>query len=418
MTAREFLKLFFPDERLVTGAFFSDQPLQVEPGDTVGIVLLGAGGPRSLKEVKPFLYNKYMDPVTTDMPVSGVFRHWLSQWLSTLRSRKTVSEYETLGGGSAENRLFEEQAEALESLMNERYSMLSGVTFKTYLAMRYWHPTSEAAALAMQADGVNKVILLPLSPQYSKMTTGSSLAYWWQLGQTREMPAWPTRSVKEYAIHPKYIQSIHDRINEGLQRFSKKVRPDVHLAFSAPGTPLHVLKEERDPYCCLIHSTVDYVMSSRTDQRSFSISFHGKAFGPAMHLTPDTTEKLHELAEQPGRNVLVVPLSFVTDHHSTAYELDIAMREEARVAGIERFEVTAGLNNHPLLMEAFSDAVISALEFPHPIDPYSSGDGAPVVYNDLENSTNEAPCSLCGVKAGVKVWTGGTYRVFVDKKEG
>ena len=416
MTAREFLKLFLPDERLVTGEFFSSDPLQVESGDTVGIVLLGAGGPRSLKEVKPFLYHKYMDPVTTDMPLSGIFRHWFSQWLSTLRSRKTIKEYEATGEGAVENRLYEELAEALQSLLNEKYGVQLGVTFKTYLAMRYWHPTSEAAALAMQADNVNKAILLPLSPQYSKMTTGSSLAYWWQLNQKNERPGWSTRSVKEYAIHPKYIQAINDRINEGLQRFTRQARADVHLVFSAPSTPLHVMKKEKDPYCCLIHSTVDYIMSNRTDHRSFSISFHGKAFGPAVRLTPDTTDKLRELAQQPGKNVLVVPLSFLTDHHSSAYELDIEMREEARIAGIDRFEVTAGLNNHPLVVEALSEAITSTLEFSHPIEAYSSGDGAPFV---LQNDNREGvQCSLCGLKAGVKTWTEGTYQVTVDKKMG
>ena len=407
MTARDFLKLFIPDDRLVSGGYFQSEPIKIESGDTVGVVLLGSGGPRSEKEVKPFLYNQYMDPVTTDMPFGGIFRHWFSQLLATLRSRKVARDFEALGGGAPENRLYQEQAESLETLLNERFQIPYGVTFKTYLAMRFWHPTSEAAALTMLADGVNKVVLLPLSPQYSKMTTGSSVGFWWQLGQQKEIPDWPTVLINEYAIHPKYIQAINDRINEGLQRFNRQLRNKVHLAFCAPGTPLQVMKQERDRYCCLLHNTVDRLMSGRKDGNTFSVSFLGNASGPTEWLSPFLEDTIDKLAGQEERNVLVIPLSFATDTITSAYELDIVMRKRAKEAGISQFEVAAGLNNHPLFIEALAEASTAALQFPFSVDPYGTGDGASMMLQQPAVSVNsESKCAHCGHRINAKSWEG------------
>src|SRR5690606_25358484 len=190
----------------------------------------------------------FMDPAIIDMPVAGIFRHWISSFVARTRSKKVAKDYELIGGGSPINRLTNEQAQSLEKLLNETYGKPSGVRFRTYIAMRYWHPFSEEAAAQMVEDGVDKVVLLPLYPQYSKTTTGSSLVYWWMLEQEKEIPAWPTTQVIEYAANPKYVQSISERIDEALQRFPKETRDDVHILFSAHGTPVREMKERRDPY--------------------------------------------------------------------------------------------------------------------------------------------------------------------------
>ena len=374
MTPRDFLKRYRYDERLVTGAYFPSDPLPIERGDKVGVVLMNLGGPHEQGDVEPFLYNLFMDPAIIDIPVGGVLRHWLSRAISKTRSKSVGKDYEVIGGGSPINSLTQEQAESLEALLNERYGQAAGAQFRTYIAMRYWKPTSEEAARQMRADGIGKVLLLPLYPQYSKTTTGSSLIYWWVLEKEGEIPTWPTTQVFEYAANPKYVQALSERIDEGLQRFPKEIRADVRLLFSAHGTPVREMKERRDPYCCLIHSTVDRVMAQRQHDRPYHVAFQSKV-GPAEWLTPSTPDQLETLAKEGHRAVLVIPVAFVTDHIETAYELDVEVREEAEHFGIEHYEVTSGLNCHPLFIEALGEATAAQLLLPGTVG-MASGDGA------------------------------------------
>ena len=374
MTPRDFLKQYQYDKRLVTGAYYPSAPLPIEPSDKIGVVLMNLGGPRNRDEVEPFLYNLFMDPAIIDIPVGGVFRHWLSRAISKTRAKSVGKDYEVIGGGSPINQLTEEQAASLEALLNEQYGRAADVQFRTYIAMRYWKPESEETARRMQADGINKVLLLPLYPQYSKTTTGSSLVYWWMLEKEGEIPTWPTTQVFEYAANPKYVQALSERIDEGLQRFPKDVRPDVRLLFSAHGTPVREMKERRDPYCCLVHSTVDRVMAYREQDRPYHVAFQSKV-GPAEWLTPSTPHQLEELAKEGHRAVLVIPVAFVTDHIETAYELDVEVREEAEAFGIEHYEVTSGLNCHPLFIAALGEATAAQLLLPGQ-DEQAAGDGA------------------------------------------
>lgn len=376
MTPRQFLSKYRYDSRLVTGKFFPSEPLRVERGDRVGVVLLNLGGPNRTEDVEPFLYNLFMDPAIIDIPLPKVFRHSLCKYVAAKRSQSVAKDYEMIGGGSPINRLTREQAQTLEVLLNEKYGQPAGVTFRTYIAMRYWHPFSEEAAEQMRQDGINKVVLLPLYPHYSKTTTGASLLYWWRLQEEGEIPRWETTYVFEYAANPKYVQALSERIDEALQRFPRGVRDGVQLIFSAHGTPVKEMKVRRDPYCCLVHSTVDRVMAHRGYDRPFHVSFQSKV-GPAEWLTPSTPEKIEELAKEGQTALLVVPVAFVTDHIETAYELDIEVRAEAETLGIEHFEVTSGLNCHPLFIAALGEAVAAQLLLPEGLDaPGASGDGA------------------------------------------
>lgn len=375
MTPLQFLRRYQYDQRLVTGQFFPSEPLQIERGDRIGVVLLNLGGPACGEDVAPFLYNLFMDPAIIDIPVRGIVRHWLCRLIASRRSKSVQKDYEVIGGGSPINRLTREQARSLEALLNDRYGKPAGVSFKTYIAMRYWHPFSEEAAAQMQQDGIDKVVLLPLYPQYSKTTTGASLVYWWHLQETGEIPTWKTTYVQEYAANPRYVQAVSERIDEALQRFPRSVRDNVHLLFSAHGTPVREMKERRDPYCCLVHATVDRVMACRRNDRPFHVAFQSKV-GPAEWLTPSTPDKIKELAAEGHAALLVIPIAFVTDHVETAFELDVEVREEAEHAGIEHFEVTSGLNCHPLFLEALGEATAAQLHLPGGVGRVSEeGDG-------------------------------------------
>lgn len=363
MNVRQFLKLYKYDERLVTGAYYPLEPLDAKAGDTIGVVLFNLGGPRTLSEVEPFLHNLFMDPAIIDIPLGGVLRHWLSKLISSTRSKKVCKDYEKIGGGSPINRLTEEQAKNLEMALNRTFGEPNKVRFRVYIAMRYWKPFTEVAVQKMQEDGIDKVVLLPLYPHYSKTTTGSSLIYWWTLEQEQEIPAWPTAYIPEYATHPKYIQAISARIDETIERFPEYVRKQIQLVFSAHGTPVNEMKVRRDPYCCLIHATVEAVMDFRQHDYPFHVAFQSKV-GPEEWLTPSTPDKLQELAEANHDTVLIIPVAFVTDHIETAFELDMLIREQAQEFGIKYYEVMGGLNSHPLFIEALSEAVISQVTLP------------------------------------------------------
>ena len=413
MTPRQYLKTYQYDSRLVTGGYYPADALSVGRGDTIGVVLFHLGSPDAAESVRPFLYNLFMDPVLLDLPGGGIARPWLSRLMASICAKSVRKEYEAIGGGSPVNRLAEEQAESLETLLNSRYGQAAAVTFRTYVAMRYWHPFSEEAARQMRRDGVDKVVLLPLFPQYSKTTTGSALAYWWRLEQQGEIPRWPTTHVAEYAAHPKYVQAVSERIDEALQRFDRWHRDGVPLLFSAHGTPLKEMQERSDPYCCLVHTTVDQVMAYRGHDRPFHVAFHGK-MGPAEWLTPGTPETLKTLAEQGHTSVLVVPVALVMEHLETTYALDIEVREQAARAGLTHFEVMPALNCHPLFIEALAEATLAQLTIPQPLEwtkGVSSG-AAPIKlfpsraarshYDPMERCTR---CPQCRYLAKAHRWT-------------
>ncbi|MEZ4701939.1 MAG: ferrochelatase [Rhodothermales bacterium] len=415
MTPRQFLTYYQYDDRLISGAFYASDPLALEHGDKVGVVLFNLGGPYKRADVAPFLYNLFMDPAIIDIPLKGSWRHWLATFIAKTRGRKLRQDYEAIGGGSPINRLTQEQATELESHLNEVYGRSAGVSFRTYVAMRYWHPTSEEAVRRMQQDGITKVLLLPMYPQYSKTSAGSSFLYWWTLEQANEIPYWPTSYVYEYAANPKYIQAISERIDEGLQRFPREIRGDVELVFSAHGTPIREMRDRHDPYCCHIHRSVEQVMALRGYDRPHHVGFQSKV-GPAEWLSPSLPGKLKELAQAGRKAVLVNPMGFVCDHVGTQFELDMEVREQAEGYGITHYEVTRGLNNHPLFIEALGEVVVSQIRMPAGEGAMGSGDGAPATREGYPlRPLNELPrfdaseacrrCQQCDASVEAKKWT-------------
>jgi ferrochelatase len=221
------------------------------------------------------------------------------------------------------------------------------------------------------------------------------------LAENGEIPKWPAAYVYEYAAHPKLISAISERIDETLLQFPDDVRAQVELVFSAHGTPVREMKQRRDPYCCLIHSTVQEVMNLRNNDRPFHVAFQSKV-GPAEWLTPSTPDKLKELAEGGKKAVLIIPVAFVTDHVETAFELDIEIREEAETFGIEHYKVTGGLNTNPLFIEALSEAAVSQVKFP--------GSNKKTFYFDLpkyKQTDRLCRCHQCEKITEAVCWTSG-----------
>lgn len=413
MTPFEYLRVYDCDRRVLRGDFYSTSPLRVEEGERVGVVLFNLGGPRTLDDVESFLYNLLMDPAVLDRPRTRWIRHWMAKALAHARAHTLRDHYEVIGGGSPLTRLTAEQSRGLQAHLNEYYGEPTGVDFRTYRAMRYWHPFSEEAAQQMVEDGIDNVVLLPLFPQYSASTTGSSLAYWNALNEAGEIPSWPTTAALEYAANPKYVQAISERIDEALQRFPAPVRDEVALIFSAHATPFRPMNERGDSYCCHVHSTVEQVMRRRDTNRPFHTAFQSLV-GPSLRLSPSISEILEALADGGRRAVLIVPITFVTDHVNTSYELDIEARQRAESLGVDHFEVTAGLNTHPLFIEALGEATVAQLDLPLDLDQLRVG-GDGLAQNYPLHPLRERPrhrldgvsarCSGCGSEEGARRWT-------------
>jgi len=235
----------------------------------------------------------------------------------------------------------------------------------------------------------------------SKTTTGASLSYWKELEKAGEIPDWPTSYVFEYAAYPKYVEAISDRIDEGLKKFPEEIRDDVHLLFSAHGTPVKEMKQRRDPYCCLVHSSVKHVMEHREFDRDFTTAFQSKV-GPAEWLTPGTPDELIRLHEEEGKDaILVIPIAFVTEHIETSYELAIEIPEELEEDDdvvIPHYHVMPALNSHPKFIETLAEVTAAQLNLPEAPAPWST---RPC----FKSKDRDIRCHQCQRIAEARNWT-------------
>ena len=374
MSPRDYIQHDPTGAPAVPGVPSSPAPIPVDEGDCIGVVCMSTGGPTSLHEVYDHLYRRYMDPALLYLPIGGFVRSAFARLMANLRHSYVATQYEMIGGQSPLVPLVQEQAHALSSRLR-RLSPSTGATFRTYTAHRYGPSHFADTVKAMQDDGVDKVILLPMSAQYGHQRAASWLRYWSALVETGEIPDWPTTAIHEFAIHPDYVQAIRERIDEAMQRFDASIRPDIHLLFTAEGVPTSEVDRHRDPSCCLTTATIDHVMQRRGRDRPFHIAFQNPV-GPSRQLVPSVQQAIETLAQRGARATLTVPITYLTGCIETHVDLDIDLREQAMEAGIEAFEVTQALNSHPLLIDALAEVTLAQCQFRTVSERATEGDGA------------------------------------------
>jgi protoporphyrin/coproporphyrin ferrochelatase len=316
--------------------------------ETIGVVLLNLGGPDSLDAVEPFLFNLFSDPDIIDFPGSFLFRKRLAKLISTRRSPGVIKQYAEIGGKSPLKDYTLQQASLLEQKLNEQ------MPAKVYVAMRYWKPFTEEALDAIERDGIKKVILLPLYPQFSKATTTSSLKEWEK--QLKERGTKLDYSlIEHYYDQPTYIDAFVERVQQGLERFPEDVRGEVNILFSAHGTPMKLVKQG-DPYSHQIAKTVDAIMKRGEFKQQHALCYQSKV-GPLKWLTPSTPDMIADLASKGVKHMLLVPVAFASDHLETLFELGIEYRRQASERGVLQYEITEGLNDSPKFIQALSELV-------------------------------------------------------------
>ena len=320
--------------------------------ETVGVVLLNLGGPDSLEAVEPFLYNLFSDPDIIDFPGSFLFRKSLAKLISSRRHVWVQKQYAQIGGKSPLKDHTLRQAELLEEKLN------TVMPAKVYVAMRYWNPSTDDALDAIHKDEIKRVILLPLYPHFSKATTVSSKKEWDQRlkdrGETLDLDV---SLIESYYEHPTYVDALVERLNEGLERFPAEIRDEVHILFSAHGTPMKLVRQG-DPYSGHIKKTVEAILRQSSVRNDNSLCYQSKV-GPLKWLTPSTPDTIKDLAAKGVKNMLVVPVAFASDHLETLFELGIEYRHLAESAGVDQYEITTGLNDSPTFIEALSQLVLA-----------------------------------------------------------
>jgi len=351
----------------------------------IGVVLFNLGGPDSLEAVKPYLYNLFQDPDIFSFPLSALVRKPLAYLIASLRARKSRVYFEAIGGKSPLKELTLGQAEVLEKILNagppspwpspvegegkiqKSPSPLEGEgwgegenRFKVLVAMRYWTPSTDEAILELKQEGIQKVILLPLYPHYSYTTTRSSERYWKKRCKKLGVSFEKEILIRDYHDHPDYIRSLTARIEEALENFSEQEKREVHLLFSAHSIPLKEIKNG-DPYPKQIQKSMELVLQALGYPHPSSLSYQSKV-GPLKWLEPSTAETIQVLAHRGVKSVLVVPISFVSDHSETLYELKKLYGDLARKVGIQKYEVMPALNQQPFFIQALRNLVLTGCQ--------------------------------------------------------
>ncbi|MBI5444217.1 MAG: ferrochelatase [Deltaproteobacteria bacterium] len=312
------------------------------------VLLLNLGGPDSLEAVKPFLLNLFSDPEILRFPLSGLLQRPLARWIASRRTPTVIQKYRQIGGKSPLREITEAQARALSAELGPECSV--------HVAMRYWHPSAAEAARALRDARPERLLLLPLYPQFSRATTGSSLADLVGALRAEGLADLPTETIRSWQDFPPYVDALAEAVEEGLASL-----PRATILFSAHSLPVRLI-EEGDPYLEHVRATAAAV-AERLPGRAWTLAFQSRT-GPVRWLEPSVPEALRQLASDGVSEVLVVPLSFVSDHIETLHEIDVEYRELAHTLGLRELRRTPSLNTRPAFIRALAELIRSYLKNP------------------------------------------------------
>lgn len=316
------------------------------------ILLLNMGGPAGVDDVAGFLRELFSDPMIIDLPGGAVLRPFLARLIPAVRLRKVRRAYAAMGGGSPILGATERQAEALRRALVSRGHRDIAVE----VVMRYTPPRAAAVLARLAARGETRALALPLYPQECRATTGSSLREL-ELLRDRLAPSLHLEAIRSWHTAPGYISALAGTVRRTLETLPEDVRARAVLLFSAHGVP-EALPRGGDPYVGQIRETVEAVRASVREALGHDLPHRlgwQSRTGPVRWVGPGTNRVIAELAGTEA--VVVVPVSFVSDHLETLYEIDILFAEDARRAGIRHFVRTEALDCEPSFIEALADAV-------------------------------------------------------------
>ena len=313
----------------------------------VAIVLFNLGGPDSLAAVQPFLRNLFSDPAIIGLP--SWLRLPLARFIARRRTPKALGIYEQIGGGSPIVGQTEAQARALE----EALAAGNSHEWRGYVCMRYWHPLTEAVVRSVQRFGPDRIVLLPLYPQFSTTTTASSMKAWNKVAGFKAS----TVAIDSYPTEPGFIAASVELVRQGLAEAGAGPR---RVLFSAHGLPEKIVKAG-DPYQKQVEETATAIAGQLGDI-DYTVCYQSRV-GPLRWIGPSTPAEI-ERAAHDKVGVVLYPLSFVSEHSETLVELDIDYRRLAREAGVPVYVRVPTVGTHPLFIRGLASLVQAALVEP------------------------------------------------------
>lgn len=322
----------------------------------VAVVLFNLGGPDAPESVRPFLVNLFSDPAILRVP--GFVRPWLAKLIAWRRTKPAQENYAVLGGKSPLRELTEEQGRNLEALLRDRDP---ATEYRYFVAMRYWHPMSDETVSAVQSWGADEVLLIPLYPQFSTTTTGSSITAWNEACEMAGLRV-PTTALCCFHSDDGYATATARMVQEAYDKARAELPPEVPLRvlFSAHGLPESIIKSG-DPYRWQVESSVAAVVSHLDIPRLDSVVCFQSRVTPQKWIGPSTEDEIERAAKEKVA-ILISPIAFVSEHSETLVELDVEYREEAEHLGIPGYYRVPAQNSDVGFITAMADLVVRTRE--------------------------------------------------------
>ena len=320
------------------------------------VVLFNLGGPDSKSAIKPFLMNFFMDDNIVRLPKP--FRWLLASFIANRRSKREAgTSYGELGDKSPLLENSQSQAEILEDLLNEE-----GLgQFKTFISMRYWHPMADEVVAAVKDWSPDKIVLLPLYPQYSTTTTRSSWQAWKKACEKADFKK-PEKLVCCYPQENGFIRASAANVREVFEKAELETGTRPRVLFSAHGLPESIIKDG-DPYQVQCERAArDIADATKIDHLDWQICYQSRV-GAQKWLGPSTEEALEKAAKD-GVPVVILPHAFTQEHVETLVEIEIEYREVAELLGITGFYRVPTVGTHPDFIRGLADMVISSRNAP------------------------------------------------------
>lgn len=317
--------------------------------DKLAVVLFNLGGPDRPEAVEPFLFNLFNDPAIIGLP--AWLRRFVARRVARRRAPVASALYHQIGGASPLLALTREQGAALEKRL-----AAAGHRARAFVCMRYWHPMSDRVAAEVKAFAPKAVVLLPLYPQFSITTTASSLDDWRRAAQAAELSA-PSRPICCYPREPGLIDAYAELTRRALEKAAAAGRPRV--LFSAHGLPERIVARG-DPYPWQVRQTVAAVLEALAVDDLDHVLCYQSRVGPLKWIGPSIGDEL----ARAGRDrvpVVVVPISFVSEHSETLVELDIGYAELARGHGVPAYVRVPAVSCSPAFIAGLARLVEAAL---------------------------------------------------------
>lgn len=309
------------------------------------VVLFNLGGPEEQGDVEEFLFNLFFDKAI--IPLPKPMRFFLAKYISKKRAAEAKEIYQKIGGGSPLRKLTEEQADALQKKLN---SISEEDEFRVFVSMRYWHPMSDETVTDVKGYDPDEIILLPLYPQFSTSTSGSSIKDWKKTAKRLGLDK-PTKEICCYPENDNFIQAHVDLLEPVYEKAKTKGTPRV--LFSAHGLPKRVI-DSGDPYRYQIEKTADNIIKKMgIENIDWSVCYQSKV-GKLEWIGPATDFEIMRAAKE-KTPIVIVPIAFVSEHSETLVELDILYKELANSMGLKNYFRVPALGTSEKFIESLSD---------------------------------------------------------------